>query len=93
MPRKRNKRKRPCEACGTRAVLIPYRIYLDEPLEGRNRIDLDERCRALAQTDKIHASTLRAIAKDREDAKTRELMGHAAYAREGNGAVRQIRNH
>ena len=93
MPRKHNAIRRPCEACTERTKLRRYQIYLSEPPEPRNVCWLCERCAALSQTEKIHASTLRAIAREREDARTRELMGHAAYAREGNGAVRQIRNH
>ncbi len=80
-----------CEWCGERGELIRYAIDIGKPAGSRNAVFLDERCRADAQCGHIHAATLRLIAHEREDAALRGSMGHAAYAREGHGAMRQIR--
>ncbi len=89
MPRKRSRR---CEHCGERGLTVAYKIDLAEPASDRNAIRLCDSCRGAAESGKLPASLLRRVANDREDTKTRELMGHAGYAREGHGAMRQIRH-
>ncbi len=84
------KRKGRCEYCGERARLHPYRIVFgagDDPL---NVVRLCDACLALAPN--LRRDVLRIIAREREDKAFRGAMDHPAYAREGHGAMRQIRD-
>ncbi|MDE2099048.1 MAG: hypothetical protein KGL39_17475 [Patescibacteria group bacterium] len=80
-----------CEFCGLTEETRRYRIYVSRGDSPRNHVWLCARCCADAQCGHIHSGTLGLIAHEREDAVLRDAMGHAAYARDGHGAVRQIR--
>lgn len=94
MSRRRRRRSAPlltCEMCRERK---PVRKWLIDPAQGdtpRNRVLLCEGDAAAAQSGWVTPEQLQDLADEREDRAVRELMGHAAFRRDG-GAVRQIRD-
>jgi len=80
-----------CEGCGERRRTRPRRIDFAGGDDDRNRAWLCDGCVQDLKAGILSRKLLRGVVDDREDAKLRREMDHAAYAREGHGAVRQIR--